>query len=372
MGIVVQKFGGVLVGTPTRIRRAAEYVCAAKDAGNDPVVVVSAPGRITDYFLRLAHRVANHPDERELDMLLSVGERMGMSLLAMAINDIGRFRAVSFTGSQVGIITDNKHTNASIIEVKGYRIREAIAEGMIPIVAGFQGISTDKEITTLGRGGSDATAVALAAAIGADRCELIKESGGIFTADPTLFSEAILHRSMNYATLETITAAGAKIVQPRAAALAREHRVTLSVAAIDGKRSTLVSDRTLSNAAISTIILQSDFFLKTELSENTNDCDSDFFWGRGVGGVCLTRDKRSGEPVEIVTLVGWSGQLPSDAVTIALRAIDNESLALFRSPGSLTIVVELGRGKQALKQIHAAAVDTGLFIRSGVDAAEDD
>jgi len=371
MGIVVQKFGGQLVGSPARIRRAAAFVIATKEAGDDPVVVVSAPGRITDYFTKLAFRVAEKPDERELDMLLSVGERMGMSLLAMAINGIGRYKAVSFTGSQVGIITDTRHTNASIIEVKGYRIREAIAEGMIPIVAGFQGISTDKEITTLGRGGSDATAVALAAAIGAVRCELIKESGGVFTADPAILPEAIQHFDMDYATLEALTAAGAKVVQPRAAALAREHHVTLSVASLDGTKSTLVSDRTLSTAPISAIILQDKFFLLAGIA-NEGECGENFFWQRGGGWLCLTRVGGRGTLVDTLTLVGWGGQFPQHAVKVIQRVVAQEALALIRTPATLVVAVEAGHGSAVLRMVHTAAIAAGLFKRSGVGIAEDD
>ena len=332
-------------------------------------MVVSAPGRVTDHFIRLARRVARKPDERELDMLLSVGERMGMSLLAMAINDVDGFRAVSFTGSQVGIITDTRHTDASIIEVKGFRIREAIDKGMIPIIAGFQGISTAKEITTLGRGGSDATAVALAAAVGADRCELVKESGGIFSADPMLVSGAVHYREMDYSTLEAITSAGAKVVQPRAAGLASEHNVVLAVTSVEGERRTLVSDRSLSRAAIAAMTLREGVSLKP-LGETGPLEMSDFIsWTRDKGGAAITME--GGVKTDLVSVVGWGGLLSNEAAAVVSKAKDITPLALFRTPGVLTLVVSSGAGRDALKSVHKEAVAAGLFRLTAADSIEE-
>ena len=183
MSIVILKFGGTLLETPDKIGKAAQYVIKSICRGEKPVVVVSAPGKTTDEFHRLAKEITSEPDQREMDMLLSVGERTAMALLAMSINADGRYHAISFTGSQVGIITDTQHTDARILEVKGYRIRETVEKGHIPIIAGFQGVSVDREITTLGRGGSDTTAIALAIALKAERCELVKEYGGVYSED---------------------------------------------------------------------------------------------------------------------------------------------------------------------------------------------
>ena len=182
-GVVVMKFGGTSVGDAERIRQVAERLVAARAAGAGVVGVVSAMERKTDELIELAHRVSASPDPRELDMLLTVGERISCALVAMAINDLGR-EAVSLAGSQAGIVTDTVHGKARIVEVRARRIRDALAEGRIVLVAGFQGMSTDLDITTLGRGGTDATAVALASALDAGACEIYSDVAGVFTADP--------------------------------------------------------------------------------------------------------------------------------------------------------------------------------------------
>lgn len=361
MGLVVQKFGGKLLESPERIKRAAAHIIATQNQGDDPVVVVSAPGRVTDYFIKLAGRVANEPDPREMDMLLSVGERLGMSLLALAINDGGKARAVSFTGSQVGIITDTRHGDASIIEVKGYRIREAIAQGVIPIVAGFQGISTDKEITTLGRGGSDATAVALAAAVGADRCELIKESGGVFSADPLSVDSAVLLPELDYSTLEHLTVAGAKVVQPRAAGLAREHQVTLSINAPDGRRGTLVSDRTLSRMAVAGLTLKQGVLLGKVDSHHLGEYAC--LQASPADGLSLQVGAQDGRSCDLITIVGWAGRLEDKPIAAALNCIGSQLIALFRSPGSVALAVEADEGKVLLRGIHQKLIDEGFIER---------
>ncbi|MHB1090580.1 MAG: amino acid kinase family protein, partial [Ilumatobacteraceae bacterium] len=169
MTVIVQKYGGTSVADPERMRNVARHVAATRAQGADVVVVVSAMGKATDNLMDLARQVSNSPQGREMDMLLTTGERISMSLLCMALHDMD-CDAVSFTGSQVGIITDTTHTKAKILEIKGDRVRDALAEGKVAVVAGFQGVSTAREITTLGRGGSDTTAVALAAALNADVC----------------------------------------------------------------------------------------------------------------------------------------------------------------------------------------------------------
>jgi len=189
VGIVVQKYGGTSVADPERIKAVAEHVAFTRSHGNDVVVVVSAMGKTTDNLISLANQVSSTHPGRELDMLLTTGERISMALVCMALADIG-IDAVSFTGSQVGIITDTVHTKAKILEVKGDRLREALAAGKVAVVAGFQGVSTDREITTLGRGGSDTTAVALAAAVNADVCEIYTDVTGVFSADPRIVPQA--------------------------------------------------------------------------------------------------------------------------------------------------------------------------------------
>ena len=183
------KFGGTSVADAERIKRAAQRIVRAAEAGNHVVAVLSARGKTTDELIRMAEEVSDHPDPREMDMLLSTGERMSCALCAMAINDLGQ-RAISLTGSQAGIVTDTSHTKARILDVRADRIRDALAERLIVLVAGFQGVSTTRDVTTLGRGGSDTTAVALAAAMGADVCEIYTDVAGVYSADPRVVPEA--------------------------------------------------------------------------------------------------------------------------------------------------------------------------------------
>jgi len=183
--LIVQKYGGTSVADPDRMRAVADHVAYTRHRGADVIVVVSAMGKSTDNLLKLANDVSTVHPGREMDMLLTTGERVSMSLLCMALAERG-VEAISFTGSQVGIITDSAHGKAKILEVRGDRLREALNEGRVCVVAGFQGVSTDREITTLGRGGSDTTAVALAAALDADACEIYTDVTGVFSADPRI------------------------------------------------------------------------------------------------------------------------------------------------------------------------------------------
>lgn len=228
LGTVVMKFGGTSVGDPAKIRRVARRLVAARDGGARVVGVISAMGRATDELLGLAHEISESPDPRELDMLLSVGERVSCALVAMAVADLGR-EAISLTGSQAGIVTDTVHTRAKIVEVRAGRIHRAFDEGRIVLVAGFQGMSPDRDITTLGRGGSDTTAVALAAALGADACEIYADAEGVFTADPSIVPTARRLRSVTYEEMLEMTAAGAKVLQLRSVEFARNHDVRLHV-----------------------------------------------------------------------------------------------------------------------------------------------
>jgi aspartate kinase len=216
--LIVQKYGGTSVGTPERIRIVAERVAAEKRTGADVIVVVSAMGHTTDELVELAAQVSDdarrrHP--REMDMLLTAGERITMALAAMAIRDCG-IEAISLTGSQAAIITDSTHTGARIEEVRGERVREELARGRVVIVAGFQGVSRTREVTTLGRGGSDTTAVALAAALGADRCDIFTDVDGIYTADPRRVKDARILHEIDYDDMVELASSGAQIMHPRA------------------------------------------------------------------------------------------------------------------------------------------------------------
>jgi aspartate kinase len=206
----------------------AEHVAFTKRHGNDVVVVVSAMGKSTDNLIKLANEVSSVQPDRELDMLLTTGERISMTLVCMALAGVG-IDAISFTGSQVGIITDTVHTKAKILEVKGDRVREALAQGKVCVVAGFQGVSTDKEITTLGRGGSDTTAVALAAALGADSCEIYTDVTGVFSADPRIVPQARKLQHINFDEMLEMAGAGSKVLALRSVEFARNHNVPIQV-----------------------------------------------------------------------------------------------------------------------------------------------
>jgi aspartate kinase len=229
VGLVVQKYGGSSVSDAERIKRVAERIVETRKAGHDVCVVVSAMGDTTDELLELAQQVSPLPPGRELDMLLTAGERISMALLAMAIQSLG-LSARSFTGSQAGVITDSSHGRARIIDVTPGRITEAIGKGHIAIVAGFQGVSQDtKDITTLGRGGSDTTAVALAAALGAEVCEIYSDVDGVYSADPRLVPNARHQKTVSYEEMLELAASGAKILHLRCVEYARRYNVPLVV-----------------------------------------------------------------------------------------------------------------------------------------------
>ncbi len=228
MALIVQKYGGTSVGNVERIHRVADQVAAAKREGHDLVVVLSAMSGETDRLVRLAHEVTSNPDEREMDLLLSTGERVTIALLAMDLRGRG-INAQSFTGRQVGIITDSTHTKARIARVTAERIREALAEGIIPIVAGFQGINERSDVTTLGRGGSDLTAVALAAALKADRCIIYTDVDGVYTADPNIVPTARRLDRVSYEEMLELASLGAKVLQSRSVEFAAKYGVPVEV-----------------------------------------------------------------------------------------------------------------------------------------------
>jgi aspartate kinase len=241
MPLVVQKYGGSSVADIERIRRVARRVVPTRASGNRVVVVVSAMGGTTDALTKMAHEITPSPQRRELDMLLTAGEREAMALVSLAIMHEG-LEAVSFTGSQVGIITDRFHSDARIEEIRGDRLRRALRGRVIPIVAGFQGVSPEREITTLGRGGSDVTAVALAAVLGADRCELYKDVDGVHTENPSEFPGVRLVPQLSFEELAELAGSGSEVIHPRACALAAKYRVQLSIrSSFNDKRGTTVA-----------------------------------------------------------------------------------------------------------------------------------
>ncbi len=228
LGTVVMKFGGTSVGDPEKLKRVAARLVAARDEGHRVVGVLSAMGHTTDELLDLAHQISDTPHPRELDMLVSVGERISCALAAMVIHDLGH-EAISLTGSQAGIVTDTVHGKAKIVEVRARRIHEALDEGTIVLVAGFQGVSTAFEVTTLGRGGSDTTAVALAAALGADHCEIYTDVLGVYSADPRVVPDARQLTRVSFDEMLEMASSGAGVIATRSIEVARSHNVRLHV-----------------------------------------------------------------------------------------------------------------------------------------------
>lgn len=253
MALVVAKFGGTSVGTTERIRAVADRLIARKQAGDDIVAVVSAMGHVTDELVELARQLCPEPPEREMDMLLSTGEQVSIALLAMAIHSRGQ-EAISFTGTQVGLLTDSVHGKAKITEVRADRVKEALSAGRIVIVAGFQGTTPDGQITTLGRGGSDTTAVALAAGIGADVCEIYSDVDGVYTADPRIVPAARKIAAISYEEMLEMAASGAGVLQMRSVEFARNHGVVIHCrSSFNNEPGTLVkeADETMEQAIIS-------------------------------------------------------------------------------------------------------------------------
>ncbi len=233
MPVVVQKFGGSSVANVDRIRAVADRVAATRASGREVVVVVSAMGDTTDELLALARQITSNPSRRELDMLLTAGERIAMALLALALNDRG-VAAVSFTGSQSGIITNDAHTNARIVEVRPFRVEDELARGKVVIVAGYQGVSYKREVTTLGRGGSDTTAVALAAALGAEACEIYSDVAGVFSADPRIVPGARRLSEISYEEMQEMAEGGARVLNAQAVEFAKEKGIAIYARAAAG------------------------------------------------------------------------------------------------------------------------------------------
>jgi aspartate kinase len=253
--LIVQKYGGTSVGSIEKIKAVAERVVKTKKQGNNVVVIVSAMAGETDMLIGLANQVSPNPDEREMDLLLSSGERISAALTAMAINELG-FKSVSFTGRQVGIITDESHTKAKIEKITGERVRKVLSNGIIPVIAGFQGITETSEVTTLGRGGSDLTAVAVAAALDADLCEIYTDVEGVYTTDPNIVPEARKLDKISYEEMLELASLGVKVLQTRSVEFAKKYGVPLVVrSSFTDKPGTLVvmEDKEMEQVAVSGI-----------------------------------------------------------------------------------------------------------------------
>jgi aspartate kinase len=242
--ITVMKFGGTSVADAERLKRAADRIVRAKRDGSDVVAVLSARGATTDELVTMAQEISPEPHPREMDMLLSTGERISCALCAMAIHDLGS-EVISLSGSQAGIVTDTSHTKARILDVRADRIRGALSDGNIVLVAGFQGVSTARDVTTLGRGGSDTTAVALAAALGAEVCEIYTDVDGVFSADPRIVPTARKLPVVSFEEMLEMAASGARVLQLRSVEYARNYGVRISVrpSSGDGSGTLVVSEQ---------------------------------------------------------------------------------------------------------------------------------
>src|SRR5437867_3704515 len=233
MSVVVQKYGGSSVADVAKLQDVAARVMRTRAQGHDVVVVVSAMGDTTDELLSLAKQVSANPDRRELDMLLTTGERISMALLSIAIRELGG-DAISFTGSQSGIITNDRHVDARIIEVRPFRVQDELERGRVVVIAGYQGVSYRREVTTLGRGGSDTTAVAMAAALGAEYCEICSDVDGVYTADPRVVSAAKRIGTLSYEETQELAESGAKVLNAQAVEFAKEKGIAIYARATSG------------------------------------------------------------------------------------------------------------------------------------------
>jgi aspartate kinase len=403
MPTLVQKYGGTSVDGPDRIRAVAMRVATARAAGNDLVIVVSAMGHSTDDLLRLAQEVSQRPSRRELDMLLTAGERVSMSLLAMALHDLG-VNSISFTGSQSGILTDGTHGAARIIAVKPERIRTALRNAQVVIVAGFQGVNPEtKEITTLGRGGSDTTAVALAATLGRAPCEIYTDVPGILTADPRVVARARVVPHMSYRVCSTLAHLGGRVLHARCVDLAARERVPLTVrSSLDESPGTRMVDEegTMEGARVEAVTHTSDrsiavaegtaggrgeargiieavaaAFPELELvaHEQTDDAHGAIVWiGSRADVEALEKDFRrlrgpGGEwklaahhGAAFVSVVGLG--LGATEVARAEQALERASLplvALRTTPTALIFRMAQEHGEPAVRALHAAFLEKG-------------
>ncbi len=353
MSLIVQKYGGTSVDGPERIRAVAQRVATARRSGLDTVVVVSAMGHTTDELVSLARRVSPHPRARELDMLLTVGERVSMALLAMALHDLG-VEAISFTGSQSGILTDGAHNAARIVDIRPERIRAALAAGQVAIVAGFQGVNPrTKEITTLGRGGSDTTAVALAAALGPARCEVYTDVPGVLTADPRVAPGARVIPRMSYATCSALAHLGGRVLHARCVDLAARYRVPLIVrSSFDDGDGTWIEEDSMEGGRVTAITHRKD--VTVVLAEGTAG-------GRGEAREMIAAVAAEYPELELIAheqasdahgAIAWIGD-GDDAESLKARFRE------LRGPG----------GEWRLSIEHGAAFVSAVGLGLGADAA---
>jgi aspartate kinase len=353
MNVVVQKFGGSSVADVEKVRKVAERVAVARREGRRVCVVVSAMGKTTDELLALAKKVSESPARRELDMLLTAGERISMALLAMALEDLG-VPAVSFTGSQAGILTDDRHASARIVEVRPVRVWEELDRGRVVIVAGFQGVSPRKEVTTLGRGGSDTTAVALAASLGAD-CEIYSDVDGVYTADPRVVTSPRRLDEISYEEMQELARAGAKVLNADAVQFARERGIAIHARATAGSAAeTVVRGHAAPGGRIAGVASQKNLAL-VEVP-----------WG-GIGAALDALERRGAVAADVAAHGGRAlAVIPLDNVhewasaRAELLAAVPDAAVDDRDAGSVSVVgARAGAGPGVLREVLAAVRGAG-------------
>lgn len=373
MPIIVQKYGGTSVDGRERLMAVATRVAGLRGEGFDVVVVVSARGETTDALLEEARSIAAEPAQRELDMLMTAGERISMSLLAIALNSLG-CPAVSFTGSQVGIITDTRHTNARILEVRPHRVVDELEKGNVVVVGGFQGVSTEKDVTTLGRGGSDTTAVALAAALGAERCEILTDVDAVHTADPATVRGARAIDEISYEDMAELARHGATVLKEEAVLFARRSGIAVHVANSHGSaRGTIVLESPRSDEPIAGLSMTRELLalrapglslsgLSEELARPGVEVQMLTSAGPEARAVVKLGRGRIGdwpagietEPAAVVCVVGReAGKAETAAAAAAVLASLSCTLIASSSGGRSTLLaVPAGRAEEALAALH--------------------
>ena len=406
LGIIVQKYGGSSVATAEKIQAVARRVVETRKLGHQVVVVVSAMGNTTNDLLDLAKSVSQNPHRRELDMLVTVGERISMALMSMAIQDLG-YPAVSFTGSQSGIITTDNHTNARIIRVTPLRIKKALELGRIIIVAGFQGVSEKLEITSLGRGGSDTTAVALAAALNADYAEICSDVDGVYSADPRFVPGAARVDEMSYGQMQFLADAGAKVLNAEAVEWARREGIEIRCAKTDGPRRPGTRIRANEGLRHHRVVGVTDhpglFYLEpaepgdppptgleaTLVAHGASDACV-WRWPGGwsaivprlnihgldafrqsvgeLGGVLLRED------LTLVTAVGRALTSPPAVLPRAQSVLDGAGITVHGQivePSRVAFLVDVSRAKEAVRALHEALIESRRELTSSKDDGHD-
>jgi aspartate kinase len=377
MAVIVQKYGGSSVADAEKILRVAERVAGTRQGGHQVVVVVSAMGDTTDELLALARKVTADPHRRELDMLLTAGERISMALLGMALHARG-VDAVSFTGSQSGIITDGAHTSARIVEVRPVRILEALDRGKVVIVAGYQGVSREKEVTTLGRGGSDTTAVALAAALEAEVCEICSDVDGVYTADPRVVSGAKRLSELSHEEMQELALSGARVLNAQAVEFARDRGITIharsTFAPGPGTRIQRTASREL---RISGVALDSDILVVRGRDRSVLEAlHRHGAWPREFrdGHAIVSLENVHGLPSLLaelqplaaveeglaqVSVVGAGIGASREPLDRALRALGIEPREVLIAPLRIAFLVPRDAAKDCVRRLHAEFVDKG-------------